>query len=684
MNKRSFHRVFYLSALGIGAALFYMGSTTLLATQALNSDWHLQTPNELRPMPIAFVNGSFETPVMHSGMQPSGGHWAYVPAMNHPGVLEGDITEYVHGWNSIPLYAAGASAPYVNCIEMQKPISGYAPDGNQYVEVNVDGRMYLSQTFATTPGSRLYYSFEHKSRGNLHERMGFVLKDANLPLDSADNLLELNAGADWMQYVGRYDVPQGQYRTEIGFRSLNDDGEGNLLDHVEVKTGAYLEVAKSSDRDSVGSVRGGETITYRIRVQNYGEISATQVKLRDKIDSNVEYIGGARVNGVAIPSHFDEQQGIVEMDLDEMVVGAIGSESQIMEISYQTRAKEVPQSQYSVLHQSQSTISYKDRGYDTFQGSTEEFVAHSNLYQLAIVRDLLTTEIGVSLGFEHTNYSEIPANVRAGLFRDNTLFMEVDLNESNHYSHIFSDLEYEYLREVQNLGGSTPISGQDPQNMPATNSNAGIQYEPAMYQYDIRLLSGLDGFQVRSVQSNAPYFIFMARYLYPSSPGIPSTPSGNGGNSDAAGTGNHTREGRDGRGLESRSGVSEETTASAANISIATKLSDDSRPGVEGAKLRYEITVRNESDRAVKGIWIRDYFSEYCSFVEVDPWGSYGIIGEQEFANWFLEELDANEEKTFYLVLMQDFCLPDDSSNEVKYIITNEENRPWTNDKNGP
>ncbi len=658
LNKKKLLSFIVLSVAGLSVALYF--KYVSLTTEAVDAQWQIPARSDQRPVPVTLDNGSFESPDINTIASGSGVNWAYVRAQNHPEVISGTATEYVHGWNISPLYNVSGSGGTAHIIELQKPDTGRAPDGNQYVELNVDGRMYLSQSFQTTPGTRLYYDFDYKSRGSQTDSMGFVMKDPNISPENAQNILELNAGGSWVHYSGRYDVPQNQYVTEIGFRSLNDSAEGNLIDKVEVKTGAYLEAEKTSDRDSQRFVKRGESITYRLRIENFGQTAASRIRIRDRIDSNVEYVGAARVNGVSVPSTFDPQEGVVEIHLEGMSIGDVQSGNSVLEVSYQARAKAEENAAYSVLHSSQATVFYRDMGYEDLPENAEDFFAFSNLYQLPVIRELLTTEMGVSLSFERTNFTDMARTVRVGLYRNDVLIQEADLNAQNHYSYIFSNLEQEYLRETPThaQGVATPSV--------ASSSDAVLINDLGVYHYDIRILGGLDGFTVRRVEIGPNYTGFVARYM--NTAREDSTDRSQGGSIPGAG--------------QSRKPEKEKTSES--GIRIETRLLDETKLGMEGETLRYEITVSNESFEDVRGIWIRDYFSEYCNFVQADANGRYGMIGNREFANWFIDTLAAKESRTLYLEVVQDHCLPQDIKNEVKYSITGSLTLPWTNDVNGP
>ena len=210
------------------------------------------------PRPIHFKNGNFEEPMMTSSDD-----WQYVPAMNDPKVLNQSTNYYVENWSVYPNFTVDPTAEFKNAIELRKDNLNF--ERGQFIELNTDGPTTLSQVFYTTPRSRLFYSFLYKKRVSNLEKIAVFFTYPNEmyfrpvgtgSFTSNNGLVndikivkKLNAPDEWTRYTGMYIVPEGQYQTEFGIKSLSNVNEnmGNLIDDVNVSTGAYLEVTKSSD-----------------------------------------------------------------------------------------------------------------------------------------------------------------------------------------------------------------------------------------------------------------------------------------------------------------------------------------------------------------------------------------------------------------------------------------------------
>lgn len=659
MKTKYMKFVFGISAIGCAVLLYnHFVGDHLLNTNAVVLNWQMQPDIHRRPLPVRMVNGDFESPDMEGYITYPGSAWAYIPAMNHPDVAAGALDGYVAGWNSIPLYTTPAGYALANHIELQRSFGAAGQSSGQYAEVNVDGRSYLSQSFDTTPGTRLYYSFSHKTRGTagLHDKMAFFIMDAaNSVASSPEQAIRvMDATPDWMSYSGIYFVPQNQTKTQIGFASLNDEAEGNLIDDVKVKTGAYLEVHASSDR-SGGFVREGEVLTKRLRIENFGQTNASQITILDRIGFGVEYIGGVKVNGAAVPSSFDAETGTVRIDLSQ-AIGALDSDQSSMDVSYQVRAALVDETWYSCLNMSQATVSYKDQGYEDLPENAEKLVAYSNVYQIPVLKQQEQTQRGVSLSFEYTNATDWPEHVAVGLFRDDVLLEEVDLNAGNQYSHLFAELGI--------LDENSVLEGM------ATDSDATLIDDLDVFDYEIRVLGGLENFTIRREMADSKQLILIARYRYLSSQSSSSQSDSKRITTSSAKVANDAQR------------KSKEDALQ--KLMVFERLVDDSKLGAAGEVLRYEIEVRNESNEEIQGIWIREYFPEYSNFIGMDAEGSYGIISGKEFGSWFVESLPAGQSKSFYIEVVQDYCLPSDISSHLAYTITDSTQKPWTNDPNGP
>jgi hypothetical protein len=104
-------------------------------------------------------------------------------------------------------------------------------DGDYLIELNVYDRTSITQDFATTPGTRLQWTFSHRGRQNF-DSMRLLI---GVPGQRLDEVTKVTTGLGWRTYSGIYDVPPGQTTTRIRFEAIDSGGVGNLLDAVSVR-----------------------------------------------------------------------------------------------------------------------------------------------------------------------------------------------------------------------------------------------------------------------------------------------------------------------------------------------------------------------------------------------------------------------------------------------------------------
>lgn len=360
-------------------------------------------PTELKPTPVNFINGSFQTPKAKT-TEPyyTGFNMASVP-----------------GWNTVPVDPANYSSPYAHTIELlrvvPKGFSGFATtqaNGDQYAELNavLPGRLY--QNAATVPGSRLYWQFAHRARasgnnssGTGKDVMNFYLRPAGTP-KAAPTKAQLQKTAsdnakNWYYYRGVYNVPAGQKNTEFAFQSVSSAtgslAEGNFLDDIKFQTGSSLIAKKSIStlaKDNSFAYKG-EIVTVTVTVTNWGETDASRCVFRDVLSDGINYVSGsAKINGAAagnkatFNNKTDELRvnfgagatagtavtnGGVLKGSDSMGTSATTHQGQAMTISFQ--AKVTGNAGYLVKNQ--ANISYNDKNYETY--NAKGFTCYSSV-----------------------------------------------------------------------------------------------------------------------------------------------------------------------------------------------------------------------------------------------------------------------------------------------------------------
>ncbi|HCC35358.1 MAG TPA: hypothetical protein DEQ02_06870, partial [Ruminococcaceae bacterium] len=250
-------------------------------------------PKAPRPSKIDFINGSFEQPVISTSS------WIQNQSQ-------------VNGWFTRPTNPAHLGNPQSEMIEIQKPVSAggaagqfaaYAPDGNQYAELNayVEGTLY--QTVDTVPGTKVYWEFYHGARGyiagNNTDKMNFYLRPEGATTGepeavAIDSYVAGSATYNWGHYTGSYVVPPGQTRTEFSFESVsttsNNTAAGHYLDGIRLYTNSYIDLMKSNNSD--GTVTNGEIVEYEIKAKNLGESDASGVVISDVLPAGTELATG--------------------------------------------------------------------------------------------------------------------------------------------------------------------------------------------------------------------------------------------------------------------------------------------------------------------------------------------------------------------------------------------------------
>ena len=103
-----------------------------------------------------------------------------------------------------------------------------------------------------------------------------------------------------------------------------------------------------------------------------------------------------------------------------------------------------------------------------------------------------------------------------------------------------------------------------------------------------------------------------------------------------------------------------------------------------GKDIEYEIILKNEGNKEVKGIWIRDYMPEFTHFSEADALGEYGCIRGREHVSWFIKKLEPGESIRLGFKAGKDYCVAGSIINEVYYEILNKEESPYINQEKNP
>jgi len=167
-----------------------------------------------QPVPINFLNGSFEDPVITGDSK--------MVSTSTPGFGWYNTAEEIVEIQKTPATTSNFYAEFAKNI----------PDGKQYAELNANtpGRLY--QHCNTTPGTKVYWEFYHGARGcktgENTDVMHFYLSNINssspdgydLIATATDSYTKGSSTYTWGYYTGTWTVPQGQTITTSGRHHL--------------------------------------------------------------------------------------------------------------------------------------------------------------------------------------------------------------------------------------------------------------------------------------------------------------------------------------------------------------------------------------------------------------------------------------------------------------------------------
>ncbi len=310
------------------------------------------------PVKITFGNGDFEEPAFS-------GSWAYFPGENTAGVSFPtgirSATEYVPYWNVRPASDSDASHPSVGYIELKK-VGGSSARG-QSLEPITDFSSYVYQNFETTPGQRLYYSYEQIAPSGVNPVVRAYITDGNSDMMIDDIVQEEAGDGDWRWIEGLYIVPEGQTETSIGFENVHENlgvMSGANIDNVSVLAAPHLLISKSSDTESVDVSGGNRRFRYRLEVGNAGQIGAYNLQIRDMLGAGVRFVGDVETDLPAGHITYSADDTHVEFSIErEYILPEDGSFS----ISYEVEMDNFYNGSNTYTADSQASVGYYDSGY---------------------------------------------------------------------------------------------------------------------------------------------------------------------------------------------------------------------------------------------------------------------------------------------------------------------------------
>jgi uncharacterized repeat protein (TIGR01451 family) len=219
------------------------------------------------------INGGFETPALTPGS------WNLFTDADVPGwrttAGDGLFEFWGDGYHGVP-----------------------AAEGNGFAELNANDVSTFYQDVATTPGTTLQWSLQHRGRSGVDTLRVLVGDPAGVLIPSGPDLSDGNGA--WGLHTNTYVVPPGQTMTRFAFESVSAAGGdptfGNFLDAVSFGTAPCLITSKSVQNLSqhVPAV-AGDRFRYTIKVANRGGIDAQLTAVTDVLPAGLEYLPGTLV-----------------------------------------------------------------------------------------------------------------------------------------------------------------------------------------------------------------------------------------------------------------------------------------------------------------------------------------------------------------------------------------------------
>lgn len=248
-------------------------------------------------VPVAVVNGSFESPDVDKSYSLASKRWGSLPqtAVSYKSsMVEGwsttatdaEIEIWQSGFNGVPSYR-----------------------GDQFAEINANQTAALYQDLTTTPGSKMYWSFAHRGRTGVDT----IALQVGAPQGPYTTLGTFKTGTNsWAVYQGEYKVPANQTKTRFFYQAVatanGNTTTGNFLDDIQFYT---LETCKlDTDRDGVTNASDRDS-------DNDGITDIREAGLKDEDNDGVVDDSDERGTAGSVPdSDGDQLPDFLDLDAD--------------------------------------------------------------------------------------------------------------------------------------------------------------------------------------------------------------------------------------------------------------------------------------------------------------------------------------------------------------------------------
>ena len=241
--------------------------------------------NPTNPTAYNLVNGGFETPVKtnHTTNQ--------IDEDDVEGWETTDSQDEIEIWVGNPLNGQGPGAAY---------------EGRQYAEINANSVAALSQTFSSTPGDIMVWSYQHSSRySSGTESMRLKVDSSTESLTNMEIIDWSNSTQrQWRSNNGSYLVPTGQTSTKFAFEANGGGAAANLVDDIQFRPVCTLDtdgdglnnnVDTDSDNDGIDDANESTTADWDGDGQlNFLDWDSDGDGIADGVDLDSEF-GGPNV-----------------------------------------------------------------------------------------------------------------------------------------------------------------------------------------------------------------------------------------------------------------------------------------------------------------------------------------------------------------------------------------------------
>ena len=304
----------------------------------------------------------------------------------------------------------------------------------------------MYQNFETTAKQKLYINFDYRSSVSNAGKLKVYMAEKDEARNESNLIFEKKASTAWQNQTLSYVVPKGQEESSIGFFSEGSAYRtvGVNIDNVDIKTGAYLLVEKSSDK-ALSDTKDGNSIRYNIKIKNYGQIAAGSLSLFDILDRSIKSISELKLGEQAISSYSVEESRL-KINLDSSFLIEPNEEINVSYVA-QIDSDKLSKALYDIKTQMQ--VNYRDYAYGELRGEDK---AYSNVYEQQIYKTMEEKNNDVAENTSNINSSDSNRFVSLSDKADKEKKLEIETKLENPDSLAVGGAKLKYGINVKNKG----------------------------------------------------------------------------------------------------------------------------------------------------------------------------------------------------------------------------------------